>query len=224
MHKSVISIQNVNKQYNIHDKPVLHDVSLSVNRSEFIALLGPSGSGKSTLLHIAGLLDNQTSGNVFIENENTSDMSDNKRTSLRLSKIGFVYQYHHLLQEFTAVENVMIPLFANKFSTKRALEKATHLLQRVKLYDKLNAFPSELSGGQKQRVAIARALANDPVILLADEPTGNLDPETAMYVFDDLMSIMHDTTMSAIIATHNHELAEKMHKKYTISEGTLLQK
>ncbi len=224
MRNNIISLNNVSKQYSKKDAFVLNDVSLAVGSSEFIALLGPSGSGKSTLLHIAGLLDKQTSGDVFIEGKNTAKMSDNEKTFLRLLKIGFVYQYHHLLQEFTALENVMLPMLAARVSTKEAKEKAEHLLKTVKLDHKFDFFPSELSGGQKQRVAIARALANDPILLLADEPTGNLDPETAVTVFDDLTEIMSKTKMSAIIATHNYELANKMNKKYLIADGKLLEK
>lgn len=224
MRNDIISLNNVSKQYNEKDAFVLSDVSLTVNRAEFIALLGPSGSGKSTLLHIAGLLDKQTSGDVFIEGKNTAKMSDNEKTFLRLTKIGFVYQYHHLLQEFTALENVMLPMLTSGMHTKIAQKKAEHLLETVKLDNKFNSFPSELSGGQKQRVAIARALANDPILLLADEPTGNLDPETAVTVFDDLTEIMSKTKMSAIIATHNYELADKMNKKYLIADGKLLEK
>ncbi|MCR5225063.1 MAG: ABC transporter ATP-binding protein [Alphaproteobacteria bacterium] len=224
MHNDIISLENISKQYNKKDAFVLNDVSLSVKNSEFIALLGPSGSGKSTLLHIAGLLDSQTAGNVFINGRNTAKISDNERTYLRLTKIGFVYQYHHLLQEFTAIENVMLPMLAAKVNSKTAREKAKHLLKTVKLDSKFDSLPSELSGGQKQRVAIARALANNPVLLLADEPTGNLDPETAVLVFEDLIEIMHQTQMSAIIATHNYELADRMNKKYFISEGRLLEK
>jgi lipoprotein-releasing system ATP-binding protein len=216
-----ISLENINKQYDRNDAFVLKNVFLSVKKSEFVALLGPSGSGKSTLLHIAGLLDSQTSGSVFIEGEDVSRMSDNRRTALRLTKIGFVYQYHHLLQEFSAIENVMLPQLIRGISKKNAKEKASLLLSELNLQDKLNSFPSELSGGQKQRVAIARALANDPILLLADEPTGNLDPETASLVFDDLVCVMQKTGMAAIVATHNYELAAKMNEKFFISEGKL---
>jgi lipoprotein-releasing system ATP-binding protein len=202
----------------------LRDVFLSVKKSEFVALLGPSGSGKSTLLHIAGLLDNQTKGTVLIEGKDVSKMSDNEKTAIRLEKIGFVYQYHHLLQEFSALENVMLPQLISGTSKKNAKEKAETLLINLDLQDKLNSFPAHLSGGQRQRVAIARALANDPVLLLADEPTGNLDPNTAFFVFDDLIRVMQRIKMSAIIATHNPELAAKMHRRLFISEGRLLER
>jgi lipoprotein-releasing system ATP-binding protein len=220
----VISLENISKRYHKNDTFVLKDVSLSVGKSEFVALLGPSGSGKSTLLHIAGLLDTQTDGSVFIEGKNITKASDREKTTLRLLKIGFVYQYHHLLQEFSAVENVMLPQLISGVSKKNASKKAIGLLSNMKLKDKLDAFPSELSGGQKQRVAIARALANDPVLLLADEPTGNLDPETAILVLDDLMQIVQRTQMSVIMGTHNYDLAERMNRRFLISEGRLLEK
>ncbi|MDR2067410.1 MAG: ABC transporter ATP-binding protein [Holosporaceae bacterium] len=220
----VISLQHIDKQYRKDDIFVLHDISLTVKKAEFVALHGPSGSGKSTLLHIAGLIDDPTDGEIFISGKNTKNIPDNEKTSLRLSKIGFVYQYHHLLQEFSAVENVTIPQLIAGISKKHAVDKAKSLLIDVGLEDKFHSFPSELSGGQKQRVAIARALANDPILLLADEATGNLDPETAILVFEDLMRIVQNTKMAAIVATHNYELAAKMDRRYLISEGTLLEK
>ncbi|MDR1560749.1 MAG: ABC transporter ATP-binding protein, partial [Holosporaceae bacterium] len=163
----VLVIENVSKRYCENEDFVLKKVSLSVEKSEFIALLGQSGSGKSTLLHIAGLLDTMTGGELFIDNQNIKKISDNEKTYLRLSKIGFVYQYHHLLQEFSALENVMLPQLIAGNSEKAAKEKSKTLLSDLGLADKFNSTPSELSGGQKQRVAIARALANDPTILLA---------------------------------------------------------
>jgi lipoprotein-releasing system ATP-binding protein len=220
----LLVLEGIRKRYGDDELPVLEGVSLEVRESELLALLGPSGSGKSTLLHVAGLLDDPTEGNLFITGRDSRQLSDNEKTDLRLSKIGFVYQYHHLLQEFSALENVMLPQLLKNTSRKIAEDKAKHLLEEFGLGTKLRSRPAELSGGQKQRVAIARALANDPVILLADEPTGNLDHETAMTVFDDLLEITQKTKMAAIIATHNYELAEKMSMKYTISEGVLLKK
>ncbi len=220
----VIRLEKIGKSYNSTDGFVLKNVSLSLKKGEFAALLGPSGSGKSTLLHFAGLIYSQTTGEIFFHEKNVGKMSDNEKTALRLQKIGFVYQYHHLLQEFTALENVMLPQLIAGISKNIARDKAENLLKNLKLADKFKAFPSELSGGQKQRVAIARALVNDPQVLLADEPTGNLDPETAMFVFEDLVNIMEERKMSAIIATHNLELSNKMQCRYFISEGSLLKK
>jgi len=220
----VMSAKNLSKQYNQKDAFVLMNVSLALKKSEFIALLGPSGSGKSTLLHIMGLLDDPTDGEIIIDGTNIQNLSDNEKTFLRLSQIGFVYQYHHLLHEFSALENVMLPQLLRGIPKKEAKEKSENLLGDLGLKNKLNSFPSELSGGQKQRIAIARAVANDPMVLLADEPTGNLDPETAALVFDDLMNLMKKNEMSAIIATHNYELANKMDRKFLISEGRLQEK
>jgi lipoprotein-releasing system ATP-binding protein len=221
---NIISLNNMGKQYCKNDSFVLKDVSLSVKKSEFVGLLGPSGSGKSTLLHIAGLLDAPTEGSIFIEDKNVEKMSDEEKTSLRSSKIGFVYQHHHLLQEFSTAENVMLPQLIKGVSKKIAEEKSFYLLSAFGLKDKFNSFPAELSGGQKQRVAIARAMANDPMLLLADEPTGNLDQDTAFLVFNDLMGVVQKNEMAVIMATHNYDLAEKMNRKILISEGGLLEK
>lgn len=224
MSDCVIRMDNISKQYDKNDIFVLNSVSLAVYRAESIALLGPSGSGKSTLLHIAGLIDLPTGGNLFFEEKNTIGLSDDAKTKIRLLKIGFVYQYHHLLQEFSAIENVMMPQLIAGVCKRIAKEKAAVLLSDLGLGHKLNVLPSELSGGQRQRVAIARAVANDPILLLADEPTGNLDHETAMMVFDDLLVLMQKYGMAAIIATHNHNLLVKMNRTYFISEGYVLEK
>ena len=221
---NVIELKNIFKRYSIQDSFVLENVSLKVEKSEVTALLGPSGSGKSTLLHIAGLLDSPTGGNIIFEDQKIEELSDDEKTHLRLHKIGFVYQYHHLLQEFSSLENVMLPMLVAGANKKSAREKAEHLLEILGLKEKVNMFPSELSGGQKQRVAIARAMVNSPVLLLADEPTGNLDPETALSVFDDMMKIMELSKMSAIVATHNYELAKKMHRQCSIKDGKLIEK
>lgn len=220
----VLQTKNLSKQYDNMNAPVLSEVSFSIEKGEFAALLGPSGSGKSTLLHMIGLLDTPTSGEVIIEGKIAQKLSENAKTKIRLKKIGFVYQYHHLLQEFSALENVMMPQIIAGVEKKTAQAKSLNLLEELALADKAKSLPSELSGGQKQRVAIARALANDPIILLADEPTGNLDHETAMLVFNDLLKMMHNYKMSAIIATHNLELLEGMSSMYFISEGRLFKK
>lgn len=221
---NIISLENISKQYEKHDALVLKNASLSVNEAEFIALIGPSGSGKSTLLHIAGLLDTPTHGKITIENNDVEKYSNDEKAKIRLLKIGFVYQYHHLLQEFSSVENVMLPQLIKGVSKNIAHEKSCQLLRDLGIGEKIKSMPSELSGGQRQRVAIARALANDPIVLLADEPTGNLDQETAMLVFDDLLKIVQKNKMSAIIATHNNELVTKMDRTYYISEGYLLER
>jgi len=220
----IIELQNIFKRYSLKDSFVLENVSLSVKESEVIALLGPSGSGKSTLLHIAGLIDSPTEGKIVFENKKIENLSDEGKTLLRLRKIGFVYQYHHLLQEFSALENVMLPMLIAGRKKKEAQEKAEHLLEMLGLKDKVSMFPSELSGGQKQRVAIARAMVNDPILLLADEPTGNLDPETAQSVFDDMLKIMEDNHMSAVVATHNYDIAKKMHRQCSLEDGNLIEK
>lgn len=220
----VLRLEGISKRYLSADDSVLKNVSLSVSRAEFVALLGPSGSGKSTLLHIAGLLDAPNAGKVCICGDYVENLSDDARTKVRLTKLGFVYQYHHLLQEFSAAENVALPQLLLGTPKKIAREKAESLLEQVGLAAKINALPSELSGGQRQRVAIARAMANDPAILLADEPTGNLDSETATAVFDDLLKMAQANGMAAIIATHNEELVAKMDRTYYISDGRLLEK
>ncbi|MDR1334701.1 MAG: ABC transporter ATP-binding protein [Holosporaceae bacterium] len=230
MHKNssadgaLLQLNGIGKRYADDEAFVLQNVHLSVKQSEFVGLMGPSGSGKSTLLHVVGLLDSPTEGDVIIEGISCGDMSDDQLSRLRLHKMGFVYQYHHLLQEFSSLENVMLPQLIAGVSFSRAREKAEYLLDDFGLAEKIKACPSELSGGQRQRVAIARAIANDPTILLADEPTGNLDRENSVAVFDDLLKIIQKTKMCAVIATHNNELAGKMHKKYTILEGSLVEK
>lgn len=221
---AIIELRNIFKRYSLKDSFVLENVSLFVKESEVIALLGPSGSGKSTLLHIAGLIDSPTEGKIVFENKAIEKLSDDEKTFLRLHKIGFVYQYHHLLQEFSALENVMLPMLIAGRKKKEAQKKAEHLLEMLGLQDKIEMFPSELSGGQKQRVAIARAMINDPVLLLADEPTGNLDPETAQSVFNDMLKIMESNHMSAIVATHNYDIAKKMHRQCSIEDGKLIEK
>jgi lipoprotein-releasing system ATP-binding protein len=221
--KYVLNIENISKQYCKTDGFVLKNVSLSLRNREFVALLGPSGSGKSTLLHMAGLLDSPTSGDLFVEQKNMKLLSDDEKTALRLSKIGFVYQYHHLLQEFSALENVMLPQLIAGIPKSQARPKAMRLLKQMRMENKADAYPSELSGGQKQRVAIARAVVNDPVVLLADEPTGNLDGETSMIVFEDLLQMMHNNNMSAIVATHNLELAARMDRRHCLAGGILVE-
>lgn len=201
---------------------VLRGVDLDIASGEVVALLGPSGSGKSTLLQIAGLLDKPTKGDIYLDGQKCSKLGDAMRTSLRRDYLGFVYQYHNLLPDFDAAENVMLPQLIAGVKAKEAEERAKWLLSRLKLEKRLKHRPAELSGGEQQRVAIARALANAPKLLLADEPTGNLDPKTAEIVFAELISIVKETGLSALIATHNFDLADRMDRKVKLEEGRLI--
>lgn len=201
---------------------VLRAVDLDIMPGEIVALIGPSGSGKSTMLQIAGLLDKPSGGDIYLDGQNCSKLSDAMRTSLRRDYVGFVYQYHNLLGDFDATENVMLPQLIAGTSMKEAKEKSQWLLSRLGLEKRLKHRPAELSGGEQQRVAIARALANAPKLLLADEPTGNLDPKTADAVFAELLSIVKETHLSALIATHNFELADKMDRRVRLEDGKLI--
>ncbi len=201
---------------------VLKAVDLEIMPGEIVALLGPSGAGKSTLLQIAGLLDKPSKGELYLDGQKCSKLGDSLRTSLRRDYLGFVYQYHNLLADFDARENVMLPMLIAGQKMKTAQEKADWLLNRLGLSKRLKHRPAELSGGEQQRVAIARALANAPKLLLADEPTGNLDPKTADIVFAELLGIVKETGLSALIATHNFELADRMDRKVTLKDGALL--
>lgn len=201
---------------------VLKGVDFAIAPGEIVALIGPSGSGKSTLLQIAGLLEKPTKGDVWLDGQKCSKLGDNARTGLRRDYLGFVYQYHNLLGDFSATENVALPQLIAGVGQKVANEKAKWLLNRLGLGKRLAHRPSELSGGEQQRVAIARALANSPKLLLADEPTGNLDPRTSEGVFLELLSIVKETKLSALIATHNFELADKMDRKVTLKDGKLI--
>lgn len=201
---------------------ILNGVDLSVKPGETISLVGPSGSGKSTLLHIAGLLEKPDDGEIHILNKNVSSLSDKKLTQIRNQKLGFIYQYHYLLSEFSALENIMLPqLIAGK---KRGIarERAITLLSSLNLGDRVYHRPYQLSGGEQQRVAIGRALANEPQIILADEPTGNLDFENAEAVFSMLLKQSRRAGVAAIIATHNLELAKKLDRIFLIENGSLL--
>jgi len=202
---------------------VLHNADIEIKSGEIVALVGPSGSGKSTLLQMAGLLDKPTSGKIFIAGQDASNRNDDeRRTALRRQFIGFVYQFHYLLPEFTALENVVIPQMIAGKSRKVAEEKAKELLTRLKLDHRFTHRPARLSGGEQQRVAMARALANDPKLLLADEPTGNLDPETSEGVFDMLTELVRATGIGAMIATHNMDLAERMDRILELKAGRII--
>jgi len=200
---------------------VLRGVDLTLSAGEIGALVAPSGSGKSTLLQLAGLLERPTSGHILIDQRNTATLSESDRTALRRDRIGFVYQAHHLLPEFTAIENVMLPQRIAGQSRQAAAARAETLLTSFGLAARLKHLPGRLSGGEQQRVAIARALANNPAILLADEPTGNLDAATAARVFDELLHMVHATGVAALIATHNPDLAARMDRTLTLRDGKL---
>ncbi|WP_207101855.1 ABC transporter ATP-binding protein [Paracoccus shandongensis] len=199
--------------------PVLRGLDLSVARGEVVALVAPSGAGKSTLLHIAGLLDTPDTGRVILQGRDMTGLPDRARTEARRADLGFVYQFHHLLPEFSAAENIILPQLANGVAPRDAAARAADLLSRVGLTARADHRPAALSGGEQQRVAFCRALANQPALLLADEPTGNLDPETSDRVFDMLMALVRDTGLSALIATHNHDLARRMDRVISLNRA-----
>ena len=200
---------------------VLQGVDLGLSPGEVVALVGPSGAGKSTLLHVAGLLERPDDGTVLIDGEDCGSLSDERRTLLRRSAIGFVYQFHHLLPEFSALENVMLPQMIAGVGRGRARGKATELLDRVGLVPRAGHRPARLSGGEQQRVAIVRALANDPKILLGDEPTGNLDQATGEGVLAALLDLVRRTGLAALIATHNLDLARRLDRIVALEDGRL---
>lgn len=200
---------------------VLRGVDLRVKRGEIVALVGASGSGKSTLLQIAGLLDTPSSGEIIIQGNNAEKADDDQRTMLRRNHLGFVYQFHHLLPEFSATENIALPQMVTGVPYHKAAARAVELLDGLGLAKRAEHRPAELSGGEQQRVAIARALANDPALILADEPTGNLDPHTSESVFNLFIGLAKSRGLSAIVATHNMELARRMDRIVTMQEGLL---
>jgi len=202
---------------------VLVGADLEIRSSEMVALVAPSGAGKSTLLHLAGLLERPDAGEVYIGGRAAGKLGDAERTTMRRLEIGFVYQFHHLLPEFTALENIMLPQMLRGLKKPQAAERAQALLDYLKLGPRANHQPGELSGGEQQRVAIARAVANVPKLILADEPTGNLDPKTAHYVFDALSALVRASGLSALIATHNMELAERMDRRITLRDGRVVE-
>jgi lipoprotein-releasing system ATP-binding protein len=202
---------------------VLRGVDLAIPQGGIVALVGPSGAGKSTLLHIAGLLERPDAGDVMIDGTVCSGLGDDRRTALRREKIGFVYQYHHLLPEFSALENVVIPQLIAGLRRRLAEDRAAELLDMLGLAARLDHRPGQLSGGEQQRVAIARALANGPAVLLADEPTGNLDPHTANEVFAMLLQLARGVGLAALVATHNPGLAAQMDRTVRLEEGVLVE-
>ena len=201
---------------------ILRDAELAIFPGEVVALVAPSGTGKSTLLHVAGLLEKPDRGEVFVNGAPTSAMDDIGRTRLRREEIGFVYQFHHLLPEFSALENVVMPQLIGGLAKPEARARASELLKFLGLAERLRHRPAELSGGEQQRVAIARAVANAPRLLLADEPTGNLDPQTASQVFSTLNAIVRASGLAALVATHNLDLAARMDRRVTIRNGAVV--
>ncbi|MCP5087985.1 MAG: ABC transporter ATP-binding protein [Rhodobacteraceae bacterium] len=222
---SVLQLGGITKTYKKgepNEVSVLSGVDFTLNTGEVVGLVAPSGAGKSTLLHIAGLLDTPDSGNVAIGGQDLTGKSDRRRTRTRRQDVGFVYQFHHLLQEFSAAENIVLPQLANGVGSAQAEARTQDLLGTVGLSNRAGHRPAELSGGEQQRVAFCRALANQPRILLADEPTGNLDPSTSDTVFDVLMDLVRTTGLSALIATHNLELAKRMDRVVRLEAGKLV--
>ncbi len=204
------------------DLPVLRGVDLTLRAGEIVALVAPSGTGKSTLLHLAGLLEKPDGGHIMVDGRDAGALADRDRTALRRSQIGFVYQFHHLLAEFSALENVALPQMIGGTSRRIAQARAQRLLESLGLGPRTKHLPGKLSGGEQQRVAIARALANAPKVLLADEPTGNLDVGTADAVFDELLQVVRSQNVAALIATHNVELARRMDRIVTLTAGRVV--
>lgn len=215
---NLVEVKQLTKTYvtQASELTILDESDLTLQSGEVVGLVAPSGTGKSTLLHQIGLLEHPTNGDVILNGKSTRNLNDGGRTQLRLNELGFVYQFHHLLPEFTAIENIMMPMLVKGTAHSTAKQHALDLLKTLNLGERAHHRPSELSGGEQQRVAILRALANKPTLLLADEPTGNLDEKTAELVFNELLHIVKATNMGALIATHNLALAKKMDRVITI--------
>lgn len=225
MSEFALRLDGIEKAYNAgaaNEIAVLRGASCEIARGEIVGLIAPSGAGKSTLLQIAGLLDTADAGSVEIGGQIVTGASDRARTTARRGQVGFVYQFHHLLPEFSAVENIVLPQLAHGVAAADAEARALDLLDRVGMGARATHRPGELSGGEQQRVAFCRSLANSPALMLADEPTGNLDPETSDTVFDVLMELVRGTGLSALIATHNHELARRMDRVLRLDGGVLV--
>jgi lipoprotein-releasing system ATP-binding protein len=221
----ILFLHGVSRHFSQGDSrlDILRDAELAVWPGQSVALVAPSGSGKSTLLHIAGLLEHPNSGEVYIDGVATSPLSDAQRTLIRRTEIGFVYQFHHLLPEFSALENVIMPQMIRGLSRGEAATRAAELLSYLGLKERLNHRPAELSGGEQQRVAIARAVANAPRLLLADEPTGNLDVHTAERVFGTFNQLVRASGLATVIATHNMDIAAQMDRRVTLREGAVVE-
>ena len=226
MNDPVLRLEGIQKAFNKglpNEVSVLRGADIEISAGEIVALVAPSGAGKSTLLHIAGLLDTADAGHVVIGGQDLTGRSDRRRTEARRRDVGFVYQFHHLLPEFDALENIVLPQLANGISQSQADARARDLLERVGIGHRANHRPAALSGGEQQRVAFCRALANGPKLLLADEPTGNLDQATSDRVFEALMTLTRETGLSALIATHDTALAGRMDRKVRLDDGILRQ-
>jgi len=224
MNKPVLELASIKKSFSKGSSnkiEVLKGVNLQLFPGEIVALVAPSGAGKSTLLQIAGLLDKPLSGKIFIDGQEIQNKSDNQLTMIRRREIGFVYQFHHLLPEFSSRENIDLPQLANGFPSKDAQRRSNELLDLVNLANRSDHRPAELSGGEQQRIAICRALANKPKIILADEPTGNLDQNTTLSVFESLLKIVKKTNLAALIATHNLDLAKRMDRVVELIDGKI---
>ena len=224
MNNPVLELASIKKSFSKGSSnkiEVLKGIDLKLFPGEIVALVAPSGAGKSTLLQIAGLLDKPLSGKIFIDGQEIQNKSDNQLTMIRRREIGFVYQFHHLLPEFSSRENIDLPQLANGFPSKDAQRRSNELLDLVNLANRSNHRPAELSGGEQQRIAICRALANKPKIILADEPTGNLDQNTTLSVFESLLKIVKKTNLAALIATHNLDLAKRMDRVVELIDGKI---
>ena len=224
MSEFLLQMRNIHRAYKtgVEVLTVLDGAALGVRRGEIVALVAPSGAGKSTLLHLAGLLEKPDFGTIVVDGEDAGALPDTARTNIRLRKIGFVYQFHHLLAEFTALENITLPQMIAGREQTQANRRAMELLEKFGLAARATHLPGKLSGGEKQRVAIARALANNPALLLADEPTGNLDVATANIVFEELLRVVKSENVAALIATHNPELAARMDRQVSLRDGMLV--
>ncbi len=221
----VLRLARVERRYHEGDHflEVLRGADLEIRAGETVALVAPSGAGKSTLLHVAGLLERPDGGEIFLGGVAAGQLGDAERTRMRRLEIGFVYQFHHLLPEFSALENVMLPQMIRGLGRKDASDRARQLLAYMRLEQRADHRPSEMSGGEQQRVAIARAVANVPRLILADEPTGNLDPKTAHYVFDALQALVRASGLAALIATHNMDIAARMDRRITLEDGKIVE-
>lgn len=224
MSNHLLHVENLEKTFHQagQDLNIIHDLNMGIEAGEIVALVGPSGAGKSTLLQMIGLLDTPTAGKIIIDDREATGLDENGRTKLRRETIGFVYQFHNLLPEFSALENVVLPQMIAGKSRKEAGERAEKLLGALGLSHRLDHRPARLSGGEQQRVAIARAIANKPRLLLADEPTGNLDPTTAAHVFQMLIELVRSSGIGAMIATHNMDLAQQMDRVLEMKNGKIV--